>query len=182
MEISLLDVADVPSESHSYCDVSSGSLPEVRPLPTDPGEKILLVAEAELLVRIRKSGRLRAPAVEVVVLLAATVPSNRRWGGGGLDACRPLRGFLRAGCDEEADGYSGVGRACPAVRCAVDAGIDAVGGRKRVGAVYRDADVLGWGRVVRVVSGAVEEFPSGVAWGMGLPFVVPVSRPTPILL
>lgn len=58
----------MPSES--YCEVSSGSLPDVLPLlPTEPGEKtddavavvafVGVVEDGELLVRMRKRGRFR---------------------------------------------------------------------------------------------------------------------------
>lgn len=38
-------VADVPSESHSYCVESSTSLPDVRPLPMELAEKVLPVVD-----------------------------------------------------------------------------------------------------------------------------------------
>ena len=59
---SLFVVADVPSKSHLYCVESSGSLPDVRLLPTDPGAEykleMLLTLGFDL---IRKKGPLQLP-------------------------------------------------------------------------------------------------------------------------
>jgi len=86
-------VADVPSESHSYCVESSGSDPDVRPDPTDPVENILDVVEDDV-VRIRNNGRFRPP---VTWDAGDFVPDSAPYRLRPIDECNPFLRFLRGG-------------------------------------------------------------------------------------